>query len=185
MDAAQQRFTSLYDTRHQAILAYFMRRMDSTAAAQDLTEDVFLVAWRKLAQIPHGEEAAYWLYGVARQTLAAYRRKAATRQRLMPRVRASQDAEPPGPEDQLVRGEEARSVLAAISTLRESDQELIKLAYWDELPHQAIAEMLGCSRSAVDVRLHRALRRLKKALAPSGHLRVEETSMPSPKEPPC
>ena len=161
MDAAQQQFTILYDARYRAILAYFMRRLDSTFVAQDLTEDVFLVAWRKRDQVPEGPEANYWQYGVARLTLANYRRTSERRRRLTPALRATATSRLEEPDDQLVRSDEARAVNDAISTLRDSDQELIRLAYWDELPHNVIGDLVGCSRSAVDVRLHRAVRRLR------------------------
>ena len=39
------RFRKLYDEHHRAVLAYFLRRLDSDAA-YEATEDVFLVAWR-------------------------------------------------------------------------------------------------------------------------------------------
>lgn len=182
MDAAQQRFTSLYDTRYRDILAYFMRRLDSTPAAQDLTEDVFVIAWRKLDQVPEEPEAAYWLYGVARRTLANYRRTMERRHRLTPTLRPAAQSRLEDPTDQLVRNDEARAVHDAISTLRTSDQELIRLAYWDELPHKVIGDLVGCSRSAVDVRLHRAVRRLRKALAHSGHFPIAELPLGTPKE---
>lgn len=185
VDAVQQRFTHLYEVHYPSILAYFMRRLDSTVTAQDLTEDVFLVAWRKLDQIPAGEESRYWLYGVARRTLMNHQRKTSTRRRLLPRIQAAAYNDTPGPETQLVRSEEARALLGALATLKEDDQELIRLAYWDELPHQAIAALLGCSRGAIDVRLHRAVKRLGKAMAHSRHIPIEEIAMRSRQEPQC
>ncbi len=143
------------------------------------------MAWRKLDQIPTGEEAAFWLYAVARRTLLSHRRKTSNRRRLTPRLWDERQGHANDPEEQLVRNDEARTVLDAIAKLRDTDRELIRLAYWDELPHQAIADLLGCSRSAVDVRLHRAVRRLKKALAIPRHLRIDEMSTDSPKEPQC
>lgn len=185
MDTAQARFTHLYDSHYRAILAYLLRRLDTMATAQDLAEDVFLVAWRKLGQVPEGEDAVYWLYAVARKTLGNHIRKAAGRSRIAPRL-VEPDPPPVGqPEEQLVRNDEARAVMEAIARLREQDQELIRLAYWDELPHAAIGDLLGVSRSVVDVRLHRAMRRLGKDLAHSGHFQGEELPVPKPKEPRC
>lgn len=53
----------------------------------------------------------------------------------------------------------------ALGSLPEADQELLALVAWERLDHQQIASVLGCSRNAVDVRLHRARRRLSEALA--------------------
>ncbi|NNC90973.1 MAG: RNA polymerase subunit sigma-24, partial [Acidimicrobiia bacterium] len=45
---ADQRFHEIFEQHHRAILGYFYRRLDPDEAF-DATEDVFLVAWRKLA----------------------------------------------------------------------------------------------------------------------------------------
>ena len=182
MNAAEIRFTLLYNAHYRAILGYLLRRLDSVATAQDLTEDVFLIAWRKLDEVPEGDEGGYWLYGVARPVLANHLRTSARRVGLLgfrtPRPPPAQ------PDEQVVRSEEARTVMAAVTRLRKQDRELIRLAYWDELPHAVIGDLLGCSRNAVDVRLHRALRRLKKAMTRSGHFQVEELGMRAPEETP-
>ena len=56
--------------------------------------------------------------------------------------------------------DERRTVLAALARLRDSDQEILRLAVWEELPHREIAGVVGCSESSVAVRLHRARTRL-------------------------
>lgn len=184
VDAAQERFRHLYDTHYRAVVGYFMRRLGHTPPAQDLTEDVFLIAWRKLDQVPTGEDELYWLYGVAKRVLANHRRKMVGRWRITSRI-GPRDALTESVEDQVIRHEEAESVLGALGGLREQDQELIRLAYWDELPHDAIADLVGCSRGAVDVRLHRAVRRLGKELKHSRHLIGEEFPSVLSEEKPC
>lgn len=68
-------------------------------------------------------------------------------------------------------------MLAALSRLRPPDQEILRLAVWEELPHRDIAAILGCSESSVAVRLHRARIRLGREIGKeerrSGHGRDE------------
>ena len=184
VNAAERRFTLLYDAHYREILGYLVRRLDSLPIAQDLTEDVFVVAWEKLDGIPEEPETVFWLYGVAKRTLANHRRKTARRSSIWeasrPRPQPADDA----PADQLLRTQECEEVRFTLRTLRVRDQEVIRLAYWDELPHAAIAEMLGCSRTAVDVRLHRAIRRLGKAMGQLRHIQVEESPRRTPEETP-
>ncbi len=182
LDAAEQRFTLLYDEHYRTVLAYVARRLDSISVAQDLAEDVFLIAWNKLDQVPDGEEALYWLYGVAKRVLSNHRRKTARRTRIAAAFLRASSPPDEGPAEQVVRDAEAEIVHHALHELRATDRELIQLAYWDELPHAAIGEMLGCSRSAVDVRLHRAVRRLRKALTRSRHIPVEGLAGRAPEE---
>ena len=49
--------------------------------------------------------------------------------------------------------------------LPEADREVLLLSIWDDLDRSAIAQVLGCSKPNVSVRLHRARRRLTATLA--------------------
>lgn len=162
-------FRRLYDRHHRAVLAYFLRRTDPETA-REATEDVFLVVWRRLAEVPHGDEALPWLYGVARRVLANRRRGLFRRTRLTRRILSLRPPAPVEPEPQVIRRLDDEAVLAGIEELPPKDQEVIRLAYWEELPHSQIGEILGCSTGAVDVRLHRAVRRLEKGLSAAGHI---------------
>jgi RNA polymerase sigma-70 factor (ECF subfamily) len=74
-------------------------------------------------------------------------------------------------EPQVIRHFEQQEVISAMERLAPKDQEVIRLAYWEDLPHAQIGDLLGCSAGAVDVRLHRAVRRLEKGLGAAGHRR--------------
>jgi RNA polymerase sigma-70 factor (ECF subfamily) len=55
-------------------------------------------------------------------------------------------------------------VAAAFARLKGGDRELLALAVWEELDAGEIATVLGCSRNAARIRLHRARRRLTSEL---------------------
>ena len=75
-----------------------------------------------------------------------------------------------------MRNEEDQQVIDAMETLRPDDRELLQLVTWEEHPRDQVAAMFGISRSALDQRIHRAIKRLKKAYA-----RMEAPSL-SPKD---
>jgi RNA polymerase sigma factor (sigma-70 family) len=153
-------FRALYDRHYDAILAYFLRR-SGRAVAQDLTAEVFMVAWRRIEDVPLGDDASLWLYRVASNVAAHQRRSAARGARLETRLRSVGGVEhDEEPELQVVRSAEYARVIAAASRLRPVDQEILRLAAWEELPHRQIASLLGISVGAVDQRLHRAKKRL-------------------------
>jgi len=52
----------------------------------------------------------------------------------------------------------------ALARLRPADQELIRLTAWEDLDPTSVAEVLGISTKVVNVRIHRARRRLGKEL---------------------
>jgi RNA polymerase sigma-70 factor (ECF subfamily) len=148
----------LFDRHHDEVYAYCRRRTDAEAAA-DCVAETFLVAWRRLGDVPEGDAALGWLYGVARRTLANEYRRTRRWRRLLTRLRSTEAPVEPTPEMVLVRRERDRTVLAALARLRPQDQELLRLALWEELPHAEIADLLGCSTDAANHRIHRATRR--------------------------
>jgi RNA polymerase sigma factor (sigma-70 family) len=165
---AEARFRRLYDDHHRQILAYFLRRTDRETA-YDCTEDVFLVAWQKLDEVPERDGALPWLYGVSWRVLANCRRKTIHERELGHLIADRGDADSE-PECQVVRREEYAELLDTVASLSNRDREVLRLAVWEELPHAQIADVLECSVNAVNVRLHRALRRLAKGLRQRRHI---------------
>ena len=155
------RFRAVYDTNYHRVLGYALRRTVSREDAEDAVAETFLTAWRRLEEIPHGSDARPWLHGVARNALANQRRSERRRGRVTGRLHA----EPPSPNWQWADADdELASVAAAFTRLREEDRELLALAAWEELDPGEIATVLGCSRNAARIRLHRARRRLARQL---------------------
>jgi RNA polymerase sigma factor (sigma-70 family) len=168
-----RRFQRLFDAHGDYVLLYFRRRTGSEAAREG-TADTFLVAWRRIDDIPTDNELA-WLYGVAKRVLSQQRRSRSRRHRLMEKLAGLTTVAEPSPETIVVRNAEHAEVLEAVDRLRPQDRELLRLATWEELPHGKIAEILGCSAHAVDQRLYRATRRLARELTASGHKPFEQT----------
>ena len=84
----QTRFTRLAETAGPRILAYLARRIDPPGDAADVLAEVLAIAWRRVADLPADEgEAAAWLFGIARGTLANHRRGQARRHALADRLR--------------------------------------------------------------------------------------------------
>ncbi len=156
---AIDRFEAIYQAHYAAVAAYSRRRAHDPVDAQDAVAETFTIAWRRRMELPEGEGALPWLYGVARRVLANQRRGNRRRDDLSVRLRGP-EPEPPGVEAELISADERRTVLAALGRLRDNDQEILRLAVWEELPHREIAGIVGCSESSVAVRLHRARTRL-------------------------
>jgi hypothetical protein len=64
-----ERFTGLLERTHTDLLAYALRRVAEPSDAADVVADTYLVAWRRLDQVPADAERP-WLFGVARKVLA-------------------------------------------------------------------------------------------------------------------
>ena len=157
----RSRFEEIYRDNRGPVLAYLLRRTSNADDAADVLADTFLTAWRRVDEVPPDGQARLWLYGVARYSLANHRRGERRRSVLAERLHAELAVayRPPDLDGHLA------DLADALGSLSDTDQELLALVAWERLDHQQIASVLGCSRKVVDVRLHRARRRLAEALA--------------------
>jgi RNA polymerase sigma-70 factor (ECF subfamily) len=160
--AAEERFGALYRDHARAVLAYAVRRAASAEDAADVVAEAFLVAWRRGPDVPSGDAARLWLYGVARRLLANQRRGQRRRTRLAARMRAELPAVLAAAAPVTTAAD--HEVLTAIAALRESDREVLLLSAWEQLAPAEIAEVLAISPLAVRSRLHRARRRVQAQL---------------------
>jgi RNA polymerase sigma factor (sigma-70 family) len=158
-DERRHRFEQMYAANCGPILGYVLRRTENPDDAADVIAETFLTAWRRLEAVPAGDEARLWLYGVARRVLANYRRGERRRAVLADRLRAELAA---GYRPAQCTGELAEFA-AAFRSLAEADREVLALVGWEGLDRGQAAAVLGCSRNAVRIRLHRARRRLADA----------------------
>jgi len=160
---AEEVFRRLYEAHYRQICAFARRRVGE-ADADDAVAETFLVAWRRLESIPEGDLAVAWLYGVARRVLSQQHRGGRRRVRLIARLGGFRQDGSQGTVD-LERVDEQQLVRSALATLREADQEILRLSEWEELSAAQLAAVFGCSTNAVAIRLHRAHKRLGSVLA--------------------
>jgi len=148
---------ALWDEHSGRVQAYLLRRSDPDTA-QDLLSETFLVAWRRIAEVP--DAALPWLLVVARNLAAnaerAERRRHALATALV-RLERAAPALPGAPEELVV---ERDTLLRALAGLAEAERESLLLVAWDGLSPAQAAEVAGCSRATLHVRLHRARRRM-------------------------
>lgn len=163
--SAEDRFRRLYAEHVDPILGYALRRTDQAADAGDIVAETFLVAWRRLGDIPPGDEARLWLYGVARGVIANQRRGADRRQALGQRLR--RDLASSVPDHAHVVAERA-AIKDALDRLAERDREVLQLSAWEGLEPREIALVLGTSAVAVRSRLSRSRARLRALTGRSG-----------------
>src|SRR4051794_19292838 len=86
-EIAEQRFSGLYRAYARALLGYSLRRCADPDEAADVVAESFLIAWRRLPDVPPSEEARLWLYGTARNVLSNQKRGARRRDALTQRLR--------------------------------------------------------------------------------------------------
>jgi len=130
----------------------------STHDADDAVQEVFIRAYRYLPSFDLARSFESWLMGIAMnqaRTLRSRRRSTAG-----DTARIAVAGKPvPDSEIQI-------AATQAVSALPDKQREAMLLYLNTELTTQEIAEILGCSRGAAGVHLHRARATLRKALGP-------------------
>lgn len=154
----QDRFASLVRRYGPQIRAYCARRVDADSV-EDVTAEVFTIAWSKFDEVPSDAELA-WLYGVAYRRVSEGWRVSQRKRRLRERLFGLGDGSPVSVEDEVVTSEDHARVLEAASRLRPVEQEILRLTLWEELSHGEVAEVLGLRVDAVKQRASRARRAL-------------------------
>ncbi len=159
-------FGALVQKYTGVVRALVAARVGWGADADDGTQDVFLLALRRLSSLTEPERFAGWIARIATNRGLEMLRRAA------PRRTASLDAIPVEPAavaapDRVETEDEVGRMLAAITTLDETTQLIVALRYRQELPVKEIAVRLGLQPPAVSMRLTRGLRRLREHLTES------------------
>jgi RNA polymerase sigma-70 factor, ECF subfamily len=149
----ERQFEHLYEEYAPAVMAYALRRT-TLQAAQDIVAETFVVAWRRMGEIP-GDAVLPWLYGVAHKVDGNRVRTEARQQSLVNRIRT---------EPRITMTPESAphsNLLAALASMPRHDREVLMLTAWEGLSTGEASLVLDCSPTAVRLRLYRARRRLR------------------------
>jgi RNA polymerase sigma-70 factor (ECF subfamily) len=143
------------------VLAYLLHRTDRETA-QDLVQEVFVIAFRKAAAVP--EPPIGWLFATARRVLANRNRGRRRQDQLVARM-AEDAARTTDPD----AAELKQAFAETLSALSAYDREVLTLSGWYGLSPGEAADALSCSPSTYAVRLHRARQRLAAHLESAGY----------------
>jgi RNA polymerase sigma-70 factor (ECF subfamily) len=152
-------FTLLY-RRHYRPIRDFCRRRVASDLVDDAVAETFLTAWRRLEDVPAGDEALLWLYRVAYRVIGHQWRSTARRRGLEDRLRSVVSRPASAADESVIDGDDGLLVLDAAACLGDTDAEVLRLLAWEQLAVADIAAVLEIAPNAVKQRLHRARRNL-------------------------
>lgn len=157
----EARFRQLYAATYADVSRFVLRRVHASHV-EDVTAEVFVVAWRRLPDVPTTPgEATAWLLGVARRTLQNSSRGRQRYAALTVRIAEHGPHQVDAADDVLTR---RLDLAAAWPRLSAAHQEAIALIAWDGLSTAQAAAVIGISAVAFRLRLSRARRVLRRHL---------------------
>lgn len=162
-DRDRDAFARLFAHYAPRIKSYLRRLGTDSAVAEELTQEVMVLIWRRAGQFDPAKAAlSTWIFTIARN-------------KRIDTLRREHHPEPDlpdgGPVDDAPRGdisaeaEEMRAVmLRAVADLPSEQADLLRIFYFDEKPQSVIASELGLPLGTVKSRLRLALAKLRVSL---------------------
>jgi RNA polymerase sigma factor (sigma-70 family) len=171
-DAAS--FGALFERHGRAVYNFAFRQTANWAAAEDVSSEVFLIAWRRRREVvfsSSSDSVLPWLLGVATNYLRNVRRGQGRARAAIERLEGNA-TEPDFTDDVIGRlGDEAQmaGVLRVIGQLPEHERDVLALCAWSGLEYEDAAIALGVPVGTVRSRLSRARAHVRELLDAGGH----------------
>lgn len=157
-------FDELYDYYLPKIFGYILNRVGHRQEAEDLTSQTFAKVLANLGRYEdRGISFSAWVYRIATNVIIDHARKkkeySMDPEIIKERIAGTRTA---SPEEQVCLLETGEEMRYCLEQLKEDYQNVLTLKFFEELDNREIAKIMDCRPSAVAVKVHRALKALKK-----------------------
>ncbi|WP_298867980.1 sigma-70 family RNA polymerase sigma factor [uncultured Gimesia sp.] len=157
----REAFGILYDRYARWVRAVVYPTTGSREELQDITQEVFLRAYKNLPDLNEAAQFRYWVVAISRRVS-----QERSRSRRRDRHRYIGDAAETEDQNEIMTGEEIKLVLRETAQLPENERLAIHAFYLEGKDVEATAKLLNMSRSGVYAALQRACKKLAQRLRP-------------------
>ncbi|MDQ7858256.1 MAG: RNA polymerase sigma factor [Armatimonadota bacterium] len=159
-------FSALVIKYRDAVYRVARRMLGNHEDAADVTQEVFIRAYRALARFDGRSRLYTWLYRITVNLCLDWRTRLA-------RLPLADGAPEPAPAPtsgapEVEARETVRAVARAVAALPPRQRAMVVLRLYQDLPYQDIARIMGCSEGTVKATMFAALRRLRRLLVAEG-----------------
>jgi len=159
----REAFDMIVELHRRAVYQLCYRFVGNHEDASDLSQEVFIRAFRGLDRFRGDSSLGTWLYRIA--VNVSLNKVSAKQPQTEPiDARPHIDSRAVDPSSELLRGERAAQVRAAIACLPKKQRATVILRIYHELSHEEIAGILGSSVGAVKANFFHALAKLRNLL---------------------
>jgi len=174
-DGDHDAFRTLIERHQRSVINVIYRAIGDAWEAEDLAQRVFIQVFRSAGRYMPRAKFTTWLFTITHNTILNERRRRARHAAESLEAMARQDDEAvaglqladeraPNPAREVAERELQERIQKAIEQLPEAQRTAVILCRFEGLAYEEIAEVLGCSVSAVKSLLHRARQTLKEQL---------------------
>jgi RNA polymerase sigma-70 factor, ECF subfamily len=154
--------TALYNQYFERIYRFIFYRVSHKETAEDLTEDVFIKAFKNLRTLEQAAAFEGWLYQIARNLVIDYYR---SKRAVVPLEEIENTLEYETNIVDLVNLQTEQTIfIKLLKELSPEQQQVIKLKFLEDIDNASIAEIMKKTEGAIRVIQHRAITRLKELI---------------------
>jgi len=152
-------FRPLVETYERTVFALCRKLLDgSEAEAEDVSQEAFLRAYRRLPELKDPQRFAPWLYQIARSLCRESHRRRRAERRALERRQELERQEAAG------RGGEKDDIGSVVAALPPGERQALELKYFEGLPYREIARRMGLTFAQVDHLIRQARERLSRRI---------------------
>ncbi|MEX1063929.1 MAG: RNA polymerase sigma factor [Candidatus Paceibacterota bacterium] len=153
-----KQFEEIVNQYQADLINFHYRFVGNRFEAEDLAQETFIKAYRKMYTLKEQGKLKSWLYSIARNTVIDFFRKNKNRAIMLDSVVLENVAETTvfDFQDRIANAEVSRELERCIEQLVREDRAIIKLLYYEGFSYKEISEMLGINQNTLKSRLHRA-----------------------------
>lgn len=162
-----QLYAGLISRYQNLVFSIILKYTESREDAEELSQDVFVKAYRSLADFRGDAKFSTWLYTIANTTCITFVRKKKLEVHSLDNERVFEVADSLDSgfrANQVEQKSRSRMVAEAIALLSPDDAKIITLFYKGEQSLEEIGNIMGLDPNTVKVKLHRARGRLKEKM---------------------
>ncbi len=158
-------FAELYELYFDKIYRYIMLKTGNRTDAEDMTQQVFLKAFKSLSSYQYKSVPfSAWLYRIAHNQIVDYFRLSSRQQTCELAEEIVPDDSDNNPQNKTELKMDTESLIKATRQLTKLQQEVIALRFSSDLPVAEVARLMGKSEGAVKALQHSAVIALRKIM---------------------
>jgi len=144
------------------VKSYLLRLGAPGAIAEDLAQDAMLSVWRRAASYDSTKaKASTWIFVIARNAWIDKLRREKVELAYRETSPVSEESEDEAPDEAAMRTQTEEQVSAALAALSDEQRQVVRLSFFEDMPHSEIADALKLPLGTVKSRLRLALIKLK------------------------
>jgi RNA polymerase sigma-70 factor (ECF subfamily) len=167
-----EKIEDLMEKHHREIINFHYRFVGNRFDAEDLAQETFIKAYKKLNALKEPAKAKGWLYSIARNTVIDFFRKNKKKDLALSDALLENAAKTAAVDyqEQAVNREVSKELDRCIDELVKEDRAIIRLLYYEGFSYKEIADLLNINENTLKSRLHRARKVLLEMIRTSKRL---------------